>query len=97
MDAAVHLVCEKATHFPRTYGEGFTIEDSNLDQNLRGHYPIFLEKRIKKMYKFDDSMIDFVTAAKGQGRRKWLDVDYVYYVINVDDSHWILIQLCFKA
>ena len=97
MDIVVHLVHERATHFRRTYGEGFTIKDSCLDQNLWGRYPIFSEKRNKKMYKFDDNMTDFVTGAKGQGMRKWLDVDYVYYVINVADNHWILAQLCFKA
>ena len=86
----MHLVCEKAMHYPKTYGEGFSIEDSVLDQYLRGCYPIFLEKRNKKIYKFDDSMTEFVTGARGQGRRKWLDVDYVYYVMNVDNNHWVL-------
>ena len=60
----MYLVRERATHFHRTYGEGFTIEDSCLDQNLRGCYPLFIEKRNKKIYKFDDGMTDFVTGAK---------------------------------
>ena len=49
------------------------------------------------MYKFDDVMTDFVTSAKGHGMRKRLDIDYVYYVINMADNHWILCQLCFTA
>ena len=61
----MHLVREKATHYPRTYEEGFSIDDSVLDQNLQGRYPLFSEKMNKKMYKFDDSMIDFVTGARG--------------------------------
>ena len=96
MDIVVYLVREKATHYAKTCGEDFSIEDSVLDQYLRYRYPFFLEKRNKKLYKFDDSMTEFVTGAKGQGRRKWLDVDYVYYVMKVANNHWLLAQLSFK-
>ena len=63
-----------------------------MNQNLWGYYPGFIEKRNKKIYKFDEVMTEFVIGDKRHFRRKWLDVDYVYYVINVNDNHWILLS-----
>ena len=46
------------------------------------------------MYKFDEVITEFVIGDKRHFRRKWLEVAYVYHVINVNDNYWILCQLC---
>ena len=69
----MYLVHERAMHFRKTYGDDFTIEDSGMDQNLRGRCLVFIEKRNKKIYKFDEVMTDFVTSAKGiKGGNSWM-------------------------
>ena len=89
----MHLVRERAWYFPKTYGENFTIENSIMKQYFNDHYKKFKEKRAKKQFKFDEPLFDFVKSNKENFRRKWMDVEYVYFVVNVNENHWILCQM----
>ena len=60
----MHLVCERAWYFPKTYGENFTIEDSIMDQYFNDHYKKFKEKRNKKQFKFYEYFFDYVNGNK---------------------------------
>ena len=88
------LVYERAWSFPKTYKENFIIEDFLIEQYFKGHYQNLKEKRNKKQFKFDDVFFEYVNGNKEKFRRKWMDMEYVYYVVNVNDNHWFLCQIC---
>ena len=68
-----------------------------MDQYFNGHYKKFKEKRSKKQFKFDECFWHYVNGDKKKFRKPWKDVEYVYYTMNINENHWILLQICFTS
>ena len=47
----------------------------------------------KKQFKFNEIFFEFVNGNIEKFKRKWMDVEYVYYIVNVNDNHWFLCQI----
>ena len=68
-----------------------------MDQYFNDHCKKFKEKRFKKQFKFDDCFWHYVNGDKEKFRRPWKDVEYIYYSININENHWILLQIYFAS
>ena len=66
-----------------------------MDQYFNGYYKKFKDKRSRKKLKFDDCLRHYVNGNKEKFKSPWEDIKYVYYSMNLNANHWILLQIYF--
>ena len=68
-----------------------------MELYFQGYYQNFIKKRVKKQFKFDEVFFEFINDNMEKFRKKLMDAEYVYYVVNVNNNLWFLCHICLTS
>ena len=92
----MHMAQERMKLFPNTYSKKVAIADTSFQQHVEGRFTNF-KKRVKRSkYKWDDCVMEYIHGDDTKGWIGWDKVDIVYLPVNINKSHWILVEVCFN-
>ncbi|PON62407.1 Ulp1 protease family, C-terminal catalytic domain containing protein [Parasponia andersonii] len=97
IDAAFRLIRECLWLFPKTYRKKVALADTVYIACMNGRWDAFRRTSNKAKFLWDDQLTDYAKRDADHFQRGWAEVDEVYYPLNIDSNHWVLVQIDLPA
>ncbi|PON75164.1 Ulp1 protease family, C-terminal catalytic domain containing protein [Parasponia andersonii] len=97
IDAAFRLIREYLWLFPKTYKKKVALVDTVYIACMNGRWDAFRRTSNKAKFLWDDQLTDNAKRYADHFQRGWVEIDEVYYPLNIGSNHWVLVQIDLPA
>lgn len=79
---------------PATFGIKVVVIDTSFPQMLQKRFDY---KKAPTKYVWNEDVFYFPRGDVARYMRPWKDVHYVYFVVNINDNHWVMCEKAFST